>query len=114
MLPEIAINDRTMFDSSANETLNRQPCYIEMWLHIMEVLLKQIQKERRGSKPPGNTQNILQYFKPQPETKLKTQNKHKKMNHKATVASTQAPLLWLLHILRQRQVQWLGGVPCRA
>jgi len=67
-LPQIPITDRHLFDSSVTETLNRPPQDIELWLRNAEALIKQVHKERQDPKPPINTQDIRQFFKPKPKT----------------------------------------------
>ena len=69
MIPDMPMADRHMFDSSPSETLNRQPHDIELWLHMVEALIKQVHRERRDPKPPSNTQDIRQFFQPRSKTK---------------------------------------------
>ena len=49
-----------MFDSTATETLSKTPQQIETWLTMVEMLIKQVQKEHRH---PKKQQPISDYFK---------------------------------------------------
>jgi hypothetical protein len=49
-----------MFDSSAIETLDKNPQQIETWLYMVETLIRQIKKEHQK---PKNQKPISDYFK---------------------------------------------------
>lgn len=59
-LPQVPANDRHMFDSSAAETLDKNPQQIETWLYMVETLIRQIKKEHQK---PKNQKPISDYFK---------------------------------------------------
>ena len=59
-LPQLQGTDRHMFDSTATETLSKPPQQIETWLTMVEMLIKQVQKEHRE---PKNQRPISDYFK---------------------------------------------------
>ena len=59
-LPQIAANDRHMFDATASETMQKNPQQIETWLYMVETLIRQIKKEQQNKR---NHKPISDYFK---------------------------------------------------